>query len=583
MKGCLSCLLLSLACCQAFPQSRILDSLKMRLEEVTDDSMQMILLEELAWYSYNYDPLQSKEYALRELVLARTLSNKQYESYALNNIAGYYESTQKIDSAILLQKQILAIGVETKSDRTIASSYNNLGTYYYKIDAYDSAMRYYLKSLKLYEQLDNRSGQAKCLNNVAGVMASQRNYTQARGYYFKALDANTALNDSAEIATNLLNIGLMDEELLRLDSAKKYFDKSLSVCRVIGQRTTELIVLMSLGNVLHKNKKYREAIPYFDQSLKLAVETDLQDRQAEVLVRMGNNYSMLGNKALAEKYFLQGLGLARAIKALSFVRQSYKGLYELYEKTNALKKAIEYHHLYNQVNDSIFNEEQNNRIHELNVQYETAKKAHQIELNEARIKALDQQVQAESLRKYLLGTGLIAVLLISGAGLFAYRQRLKRQEMKRAVDKELYEKELTYKKKELANHTLHLVQKSELLDSIRNKLEALKKEPELNRNAINRLIQVIKNDEQAEKDWANFQTYFEQAHEKFDQKLREHFNDLTHNEVRLAALLKMSLSTKEIATILNISPDSVNKARYRLRKKLKLSTDESLENFLLML
>ena len=53
--------------------------------------------------------------------------------------------------------------------------------------------------------------------------------------------------------------------------------------------------------------------------------------------------------------------------------------------------------------------------------------------------------------------------------------------------------------------------------------------------------------------------------------------------MRLAALMKMSLTTKEMATILNISPDSVNKARYRLRKKLNLSTDDSLSDFILAL
>lgn len=583
MRSYLRCFLLLLLPWQAFGQNYTLDSLKQQLERAGTDSFRMVLLEELAWYSYDYDPQQSKQYASHELQLAQKLNDRQYEAYAINNLAAYYEATEHIDSAILLQKRVLAIGMETNSDRTIASSYNNLGTYYYKIDSYDSAMQYYLRALKIYERLDNQAGTAKCLNNVGGVLASQKNQEQALSYYFKAFVINKQLNDSTEIAINLLNIGLMNEELSRLDSAKKYFDRTLEVCRAGGIRTTEMIVLTSLGDLLFYEKKYQQAIDYYNQSLALAIETDTRDRQAEVLVNMGRAYSMMGDNVQAEKKFLRGLALAREIKALTFARKSYKGLYEMYENTNALEKAIAYHHLYSDLNDSIFNQEQSNGINELNIQYETARKEQQIKLNEAQIETLHQQAKADELRGYLLGTGLIAVLLVGGIGIFGYRQRLRRHQVERRIEKESFEKELSFKKKELATHTLHLVQKSELLESIRTKLEEVKKEPNANPNAIARLIQIIRNDEQSEKDWANFQTYFEQVHEKFDIKLREHFNDLTNNEVRLAALLKMSLSTKEIATILNISPDSVNKARYRLRKKLNLSTEESLETFLLAL
>ena len=121
------------------------------------------------------------------------------------------------------------------------------------------------------------------------------------------------------------------------------------------------------------------------------------------------------------------------------------------------------------------------------------------------------------------------------------------------------------------------------MDDLNAKLKELKKAAQIDKSEITRLIQRIKNDKVADKDWENFKLYFDQVHEDFDIKLKKYFNDLTSNEIRLAALMKMKLTTKEIASILNISADSVNKARYRLRKKLNMNTDDRLEAFILAL
>ncbi|HPE42711.1 MAG TPA: LuxR C-terminal-related transcriptional regulator, partial [Bacteroidales bacterium] len=78
----------------------------------------------------------------------------------------------------------------------------------------------------------------------------------------------------------------------------------------------------------------------------------------------------------------------------------------------------------------------------------------------------------------------------------------------------------------------------------------------------------------------DFYGQIEQVHRDFLQKLETSFPDLTDNEKRLAAMLRLSLPGKEIATLMNISPKSVEIARYRLKKKLGLSKDENLINFI---
>jgi DNA-binding CsgD family transcriptional regulator len=91
------------------------------------------------------------------------------------------------------------------------------------------------------------------------------------------------------------------------------------------------------------------------------------------------------------------------------------------------------------------------------------------------------------------------------------------------------------------------------------------------------LVQTINFDQQDDKAWENFTQYFEAVHKDFAKLAMAKYPDITKNELRLMTLIKMNLSSKEIANILNISSDGVKKARQRLRKKMSLSPDDSLE------
>jgi DNA-binding NarL/FixJ family response regulator len=118
------------------------------------------------------------------------------------------------------------------------------------------------------------------------------------------------------------------------------------------------------------------------------------------------------------------------------------------------------------------------------------------------------------------------------------------------------------------------------LEEIKQKAKALKTSENESRG-YQQLIHTINFDQQDDKNWENFTQYFEQVHKDFSKTVKVKYPDVTKNELRLMALLKMNLSSKEIATILNISSDGVKKARQRLRKKMELSPDESLESTVL--
>lgn len=160
---------------------------------------------------------------------------------------------------------------------------------------------------------------------------------------------------------------------------------------------------------------------------------------------------------------------------------------------------------------------------------------------------------------------------------------LSKQEITRLHNERL-EAENKHKTQELASATMHLVQKKEMLSKIKRELEKVisgNKEKVQVKSDIRRIINLLSQDKVLDDDWSHFERNFDQVHSNFLQKLREQFPQLSPNDYKLCAYLRMNLATKEIAPLMNISVRGVEASRYRLRKKLELGNDVNLVDFML--
>ncbi|OYU97509.1 MAG: hypothetical protein CFE21_04235 [Bacteroidetes bacterium B1(2017)] len=143
-------------------------------------------------------------------------------------------------------------------------------------------------------------------------------------------------------------------------------------------------------------------------------------------------------------------------------------------------------------------------------------------------------------------------------------------------------KEVEHQGKELASSTMHIVQKSEMLLSIKDKLKHISQisnDPKI-KPEISELIKNIEKDTIIDKDWGKFELYFNNIHDSYTQSLKDKYPMLTANDIKMCSYLRMNLSTKEIATILNISARGVEISRYRLRKKMNLENGINLTDYL---
>ncbi|UYZ63099.1 two-component regulator propeller domain-containing protein [Hymenobacter weizhouensis] len=207
---------------------------------------------------------------------------------------------------------------------------------------------------------------------------------------------------------------------------------------------------------------------------------------------------------------------------------------------------------------------------------------------------------------------VLAVALVGGGAVAFYRLRtnrlrhklhLEKQQELRTKEAELREERLRHEKalveisrtqletdmlhktSELATSVMSIVQQNEALLTIKNQLkEALDDpDPTQQRRKILRLVRQIEREVTPDQHWQHFEELFNQLHENFMQRLKETYPQLTSRDLKLCAYLRMNLNTKEIASLLGLSVRGIEDLRYRVRKKMGLSTSTNLTEFILQL
>jgi hypothetical protein len=195
-----------------------------------------------------------------------------------------------------------------------------------------------------------------------------------------------------------------------------------------------------------------------------------------------------------------------------------------------------------------------------------------------------------------------AMIAYGLAGFMLFRLSLKRAEKKHRKEKQILisekeasdvrveqllreklQAEVDYKTKELGLSTMHIVQKSETLKKIKEDLDQLMNQATDTevRKRIKKTINLLANDQTLEQDWESFARHFDQVHTDFIKRLKERYPQLSPNDLKLCAYLRMNLSSKEIAPLLNISVRGIEISRYRLRKKMQLPAETVLSEFML--
>lgn len=605
-----------------FSQQTKTDSLLAELEAASSEAAVFDISEKLWAATVNADPDAAMQHAERIIGLGHDLQVDTILSSGLYKKGVCHAYTNNYDSSGYYFRWALAL-FETADDyEAIASVQRNIGQDHNMVGELDSALYYYQLSGANFARIDDSIGIADIYNSEAIVYLMKGYYNLA---FDKAVAGERIFEQREELAMDLqqnrLVIATLYSEMKDTVNALPYFQKTIDFFAANNmQRQVVSNSILMVDLMIPNYEQYPEIESLIANTIKIS--ESLQDPSLLNSARLSESYLAYyqGDYARARRiqaelvesstkegqefiYYLNTLALGRTLlaegnypeairylketeeNAIAYetdnvIRDARKLLSQAYEQTGNYRESLAYYKGYKAVNDRIFDQERTNRFSELQTIYETEKKEAELALQAEEIKTLDAEAKASRLSATLYGTGMLSFIVISGLLYFGFRQRMKKNQLERERQETILKTELAFKKKELTSQTLHLVQKSTYLQEIQENLEQIKQAAEPSKTDLNKVINSLRRQSGEDETWEVFKSYFTQVHNDFDQNLRQVAGEVTENDVRLASFLRMNLTTKEIASLLNVLPESVLKSKYRLKKKLGLAKEQDLGGYL---
>jgi DNA-binding CsgD family transcriptional regulator len=321
------------------------------------------------------------------------------------------------------------------------------------------------------------------------------------------------------------------------------------------------------------------------------------------LNNIGDVYRKTGRLNEAESFSLKALELAYETQQDYQVKSACRDLSKLYLLRKDFEKAYSYLEKSYDLTDNIFSDQIAEELARSQSLYELQQK-------QQRITLLESERGANRLITILSVGGIISFLVFGGVLFYQQRtknrkerslleaqaeiakkelentqlneQKLKAELENKLLREEQLKNELDLKSQSLTNSALHMIQKNEFLSEMRSQLKDLKKaQADTVQKKIKRLIKSIDLNFNMDDDWQEFESIFQQVHSDFFRKLNDMYPSLSASEVRLCAMIRLNLQSKDMAAIMGISQDSLRIARYRLRKRLGLERGANLYNFII--
>lgn len=538
----------------------------------------------LAYY-YRYLPNNDSsrfyfEKSIKTLSSQGNLKNKLWLS--LNEYAIFETIQGNFEKAISLADDGYKVAIELKNGPHIVDNIQRKSTIYMDIGNFKLAMEEALNAIKVLDTTkpENETGRAIALADIGRIDMLRGNYLQAIKPLEESLELFKLLDRDYWVATMYMEVGNVYWYLKDYDKSLKNYEESLAYGIKMNRDDFIASNYSNMADIFSRKGDHNKALELLNKAQEITKKIGSTNNLIVNYNQLGDIYRRINkyNKAIVN--YTSAITLADSIKALDVKRDGLSGRSLAFEKTGNYQAALQDQKNYQIINDSIFNSSKAKQIDELKTIYETEKKETEITLQQEEIKTLNKDVEISNLKMGLYAGGMFTFVVVSALLFFGFKQRIKKNKIEREKQEEIYKQEIEFKKKELASQTLHLVQKNTFINELKENLEKIKQSPELFKVEFRRLVMLLRKESAEDKDWEVFKSYFSEVHNNFDNKLKENYADITEKEIRLASFLRMNLSTKEIASMLNVLPESVLKSKYRLKKKLNLDKNIDLNQFL---
>jgi DNA-binding CsgD family transcriptional regulator len=483
-----------------------------------------------------------------------------------------YQSKQEL---ILLNESAINHAYETRDDRFIAFISIKCGSNSIDLQELEIGATYLLRGQELYDGFDPPVKQHAPNWIILGELLFHcREYEKSIYYTRKAIDHFIDTSEINFLSRFYNTIGQDFEKLGKVDSALAYYNKSKEFVKGRDAEVWKGINDGYIGEIYFKREEYAKAKPLLQfnyrvnktreldhaaKSLQLLAAIDLADgKNDSARVKIGEALTLI--KRAGTGYYLQ---------PLFFLERIYFTASDVYRALGKTDSFYVYNHLYSSLHDSL-------QTVTLLIGRKVAQLRIDNENNLRSIELLQKEKQTANLKRNFM---LISILLVSVIlVLYFNRLRLKQKHRQEIAlqQKNAAEIELVAAKEQMQLITENVVEKTALVE----KLSAQLSHREHNTEQHQLVEEISRQTILTEEEWENFKDLFEKIHPGFFVRLREKSRDITLAEQRMAALTRLNLTARQMASMLGISVDSVHKTRQRLRQRLQFSTENNLEESL---
>lgn len=472
---------------------------------------------------------------------------------------------------------------EANDPSYLFKAYRNMAVVFYYSGILDKAVTYFDYCQKVANQNNDPIEAFNASINKGAIYFDLKDYQKAKEIFKfgEASIANVYQKEGKEVplADRLSlynNLGAICMFLDELGEANRYLQAGLLLAdTVLGSTLTRSKLLQSVSIGLIKQKKYPEAIATLEKAKQQALEVGDQAQVVGLYKYLGNAYEAAGKYPQAIEIYKQGYVGALQVDAAISKENFAEFIYKLYRQLAIADSSLKYLKLYEQHQKEVNAIQAKEELLRQDLLSEFSKR-------EGTIRAEEQ--------KKRVGLSYITIIAIiiavgTGLGLWIYRNKftqlslqsykLTLESEKLELEKQMLQAQIEHKESQLAELQYKL-SKNAALDSLVGELQTM----DLTSIPLED-TSTPANIAQQGKVWKEFELRFSQLHHGFYDKLLKTCPDLTINERRLCAFLKLDMHTKEISVITGQSVQSINMARFRLRKKLGLNnTETSLFEFL---
>ena len=517
-------------------------------------------------------------------------------------------------------KKTLAINKNDSFTSNMAEAANNTGTLYRFIGEPDSARKYLQKSYDIDKARNNVSGLSKTLYELGILERNLGHYDLSYERFSQALLSQESQNDSLKLMHTLQSLGNLHFHLQNTNKANENYKRALQIAYSLNDSlqisiiTTCLTATLlgetgsdSILNIVNKAKlvsksindynsllalygnlakayllenKIDSAFFYYEYALTFINKVSDPYLSNTFLNNLAEAFLKAGDYNNSYTYHFKSLISAKEINDMASIRDSYLGLAGIDSINKDYKSALRHYVLGVKARDSIFNTETNNRIAELEILYNREKDKKEI----AKLKSQARYNHLLSIFGIIFSISIVAILIMI---IQLYKKKRLIAEQKASIlekDKTQVQIALKANKKELTGKTISLAKSEEVIKQLNKELtKVMENAPDDISDKLKSILSTMQITKKQNSTVKEFEQRLKEINDDFICKLCQLFPNLSPTEIRLCALIRLQLSTKDIAIITNRSPRTIEYTRSNIRKKINLSPGENLTTKLIVI